>query len=60
MTSFIDTHCHLDKLDSSPEKAIIEAKKVGVDKMITISVDESSLNFVSSIVNQFERIGYPE
>jgi len=53
MTSFIDTHCHLDKLDSSPEEAIFEAKQVGVDIMITISVDESSLNFVSGLVNRF-------
>ena len=53
MTSFIDTHCHLDKLDSSPEEAIFEANQVGVSTMITISVDESSLNFVSSLVNRF-------
>jgi len=53
MTSFIDTHCHLDKLDLTPEEAIIEANHVGVNKIITISVDESSINFVSSAVNQF-------
>jgi len=53
MTSFIDTHCHLDKLDLSPEEAIHEAIQVGVNKMITISVDETSLSFVSSIVEKF-------
>ena len=53
MTSFIDTHCHLDKLDLSPEEAIHEAIQVGVNKMITISVDESSLSFVSGIVEKF-------
>ena len=53
MTSFIDTHCHLDKLDLSPEEAIHEAMQVGVKKMITISVDESSLSFVSSVVKKF-------
>jgi len=53
MTSFIDTHCHLDKLDSSPEDAIFEANQVGVDNIITISVDEPSLNFVSSLVGRF-------
>ena len=56
MTSFIDTHCHLDKLDSTPEEAIIEAKQAGVDRMVTVSVDEPSLDFVSSMVQQFPEV----
>ena len=56
MTSFIDTHCHLDKLDSTPEEAIIEAKQAGVQRMITVSVDEPSLDFVSSMVQQFPEV----
>ena len=56
MTSFIDTHCHLDKLDSTPEEAIIEAKQAGVQRMVTVSVDEQSLDFVSSIVQQFPEV----
>ena len=56
MTSFIDTHCHLDKLDSTPEEAIIEAKQAGVQRMVTVSVDESSLDFVSSMVQQFPEV----
>ena len=56
MTSFIDTHCHLDKLDSTPEEAIIEAKQAGVQRMVTVSVDEPSLDFVSSIVQQFPEV----
>ena len=56
MTSFIDTHCHLDKLDSTPEEAIIEAKQAGVQRMVTISVDEQSLDFVSSMVQQFPEV----
>ena len=56
MTSFIDTHCHLDKLDLSPEDAIIEAKEAGVQRMITISVDESSLDFVANAVRQFPEV----
>ena len=43
MTSFIDTHCHLDKLDSTPEETVKEAKQEGVERMITISVNEESL-----------------
>ena len=56
MTSFIDTHCHLDKLDSTPEEAIIEAKQAGVKRMVTVSVDEPSLDFVSGIVQQFPEV----
>ncbi len=53
MTSFIDTHCHLDKLDSTPEEALKEAKKDGVEKIITIAVDEESFNFVSTAIVKF-------
>ena len=56
MTSFIDTHCHLDKLESTPEEAVIEAKDAGVQRMLTISVDESSLDFVSNAVRQFTEV----
>ena len=56
MTSFIDTHCHLDKLDSTPEEAIIEAKLAGVQRMVTVSVDEPSLDFVSRMVQQFPEV----
>ena len=56
MTSFIDTHCHLDKLDSTPEEAVIEAKQAGVQRMVTVSVDEPSLDFVSSMVRQFPEV----
>ena len=56
MTSFIDKHCHLDKLESTPEEAVIEAKDAGVQRMLTISVDESSLDFVSNAVRQFTEV----
>ena len=56
MTSFIDTHCHLDKLDSSPEEAVEHAKQEGVETMITISVDEESFDFVSNVVIKFKSV----
>ena len=56
MTSFIDTHCHLDILESTPEEAIIEAKQAGVQRMVTIAVDEPSLDFVSSTVQEFTEV----
>ena len=56
MTSFIDTHCHLDILESSPEETVKEANELGVEKMVTISVDEESFDFVSNAVNQFKNV----
>jgi len=56
MTSFIDTHCHLDMLESTPEETIIEAKQAGVQRMVTIAVDEPSLDFVSSTVQEFPAV----
>ncbi len=56
MTSFIDTHCHLDKLESNPEETVEEAKQEGVNTMVTISVDEESFDFVSKAVKQFKDV----
>ena len=56
MTSFIDTHCHLDKLDITPEAAVKQAKQEGVETMVTISVDEESFDFVSNAVMQFKDV----
>ena len=56
MTSFIDTHCHLDKLESNPEETVKEAKQEGVKTMVTISVDEESIDFVSKVVRQFKNV----
>ena len=56
MTSFIDTHCHLDKLESNPEETIEEAKQKRVKTMVTISVDEESFDFVSKAVKQFKDV----
>ena len=56
MTSFIDTHCHLDKLESKPEETVEEAKQEGVNTMVTISVDEESFDFVSKAVKQFKDV----
>ena len=56
MPSFIDTHCHLDKLDSTPEAAVKQATQEGVETMVTISVNEESFNFVSNAVMQFKDV----
>jgi TatD DNase family protein len=46
----------LDKLDSTAEEAVNEAKDAGVKRMLTISVDEPSLDFVSKAVRQFPEV----
>jgi len=56
MTSFIDTHCHLDKLDSTPEEAVKQAKQEGVETIVTISVDEESFDFVSNAVMKLKNV----
>ena len=56
MTSFIDTHCHLDKLDSSPKESVKQAIQEGVKTIITISVNEESFKFISKAVTQFNNV----
>ena len=46
MTSFIDTHCHLDCLALTPEAAVAQAQNAGVETVVTIAVDAESVDFV--------------
>ena len=56
MTSFIDTHCHLDKLALSLPDALTQAKAARVNKLLTISVDSESINFVTETAANHEEI----
>ena len=56
MTSFIDTHCHLDKLALSLPDALTQAKAAQVNKLLTISVDSESINFVTETAANHEEI----
>ena len=40
MQGLIDTHCHLDMLKAEIPVILSSAKEAGVEKVITISVDE--------------------
>nr|MBF0351223.1 TatD family hydrolase [SAR324 cluster bacterium] len=51
MTSFIDTHCHLDMLPVQPEESVALSRAARVVQLITISIDEASMEFV----DQFTR-----
>ncbi|MGK5090642.1 TatD family hydrolase [Deltaproteobacteria bacterium TL4] len=56
MTSFIDTHCHLDLLKIDPEVAIQKAKAAQVELLVTIGVDIPSLAFVEYAVKQWASV----
>ena len=43
-------------MESTPEETIFEAKQAGVQRMVTIAVDEPSLDFVSSTVQEFPSV----
>lgn len=53
MTSFIDTHCHLDMLKIGTAEAVEKAKTNLVEKIITISINEPSFEFIVNAINQY-------
>ena len=52
----IDTHCHLDLLENSVDQSLLDAKDVNVDRVITISVDAKSLDFVDETSKENETV----
>jgi TatD DNase family protein len=56
MTSFIETHCHLDKLTWTVPEALQRASDAGVQKLLTIAVDAESLDFVTQTAGEHERV----
>ena len=56
MTRFIDTHCHLDLLEKPMDQVLHEAGESGVDRLITISVDGSSLRKVKRLLSKWHQI----
>ena len=50
MTSFIDTHCHLDMLKLEANQAVQNAQAAKVRNLVTIAVDVASLDFVYQAV----------
>ena len=58
---FVDSHCHLDRLDLSPydgdlSAAIAAAKSRGVDKMLCIGVDMDNAATVINIARSYEGV----
>ena len=56
MTRFIDTHCHLDLLEKPPDQVLDEACELGVDRLLTIAVDDASLSKVKRLLSISPRI----
>jgi len=53
----IETHCHLDYLKAFEIKEIIEkATGVGIEKIVTISVEPGNLDRALEIANQYENV----
>jgi len=58
MATLIDTHCHLDyEYDGkTPEQLVAEARAAGVETLITIGVDASSIPRLQKISGRFENV----
>lgn len=51
--SWIDIHCHLDRLEGGPEFALNLAKEAGVSKIITIGTEPEDLPVVISLAEKY-------
>ena len=49
----IDSHCHLDQapLENNIKEIIFRSKKVGIEKLLTISTTTESFKKILSLVN---------
>ena len=53
----VETHCHLDYLkEQTVDETITRSNSVGVEKMVTISVEPSNLDTVLEIANKYEGV----
>lgn len=56
MTSFIDTHCHLEMLALEPQEALEKARGLGVHQVITIATEEKSIQFVLDTIQAYSQV----
>ncbi|MBF0278025.1 MAG: TatD family hydrolase [SAR324 cluster bacterium] len=56
MTSFIDTHCHLEMLKLGTEDALEKAMAADVQQVITIATDEKSIRFVLKATEMYPQV----
>lgn len=61
MTTLIDSHCHLDRLDLTPfdgslDRAIAHARDLDVKKILCISVDQKNIAAVIAIAKKYPNV----
>jgi TatD DNase family protein len=54
LDSWIDIHCHLDRLDGGPEAALRLAQENGVGRLISIGTEPEDLPVVLALAQQFK------
>ncbi|TDJ05359.1 MAG: TatD family deoxyribonuclease [Deltaproteobacteria bacterium] len=53
----IETHCHLDYIKSiTPSENVKRCQKIGIEKLITISVEPTNLDTALDLTNTFENV----
>ena len=53
----IETHCHLDYIKSiTPDENVQRCEKIGIEKLITISVEPANLDTALDLTNLFENV----
>lgn len=53
MSSWIDVHVHLDKLEEGPEKALQMAQAEGIERVITIGTEPADLQVVLDLARKY-------
>jgi len=52
----IDAHCHLDLMDVPVERAIADAKAVGIDRLVTIGIDVPSSEWSAQTAASYDDV----
>ncbi len=52
----VDTHCHLSRCDDPPEEILLRASGAGVDRLLTVGLDESSNREQIALAERFEGV----
>ncbi len=58
MSSWIDVHVHLDKLEEGPEQALQLARQEGIERVITIGTEPSDLSVVLELSEKYAPMVY--
>ena len=56
MLGLIDTHSHIDMIETDPELIIKEAREYGVEKIVVPSADRTSFEKVIELSERFDEV----